>query len=51
MFNECNNLTLLNLSNFNIENTKEINFMFFGCKNIEYINIYNFYKGKLFKLL
>ena len=39
MFRECSSLSSLNLSNFNTSKVTSMNSMFYGCENLEYINI------------
>ena len=42
MFSGCQNLTSLNLSNFNTENVKNMRDMFSGCQNLTSLNLSNF---------
>ena len=35
MFYWCKSLTNINLSNFNTQNVKKMNFMFFGCESLK----------------
>ena len=42
MFYGCQNLTSLNLSNFNTEDVKYMNLMFSGCHNLTSLNLSNF---------
>ena len=42
MFYECSSLISLNLSNFYISKVEDINNMFSGCANLEYINLKKF---------
>ena len=45
MFNHCNSLISLNLSNFNISKVENMYNLFFECSKLEYINISNFDKN------
>jgi len=47
MFSDCSSLISLNLFNFNTSNVTDINDMFRGCVNLEYINLNNFEEKKL----
>ena len=38
MFQECNELESLNLSNFNTSKVKDISFMFNKCNKLKYLN-------------
>ena len=42
MFDGCQNLTSLNLFNFNTENVKYMNSMFYGCQNLTSLDLSNF---------
>ena len=42
MFEGCNSLTNLNLSNFNTQNVTDMNKMFWGCKSLTNLNLSNF---------
>ena len=42
MFNQCNELISLDLSNFNTSNVTNMSWMFNLCKKLEYLNINNF---------
>ena len=42
MFYECQNLTSLDLSNFNTENVYDMSKMFSGCQNLTSLNLSNF---------
>ena len=42
MFNQCNELIYLDLSNFNTSNVTDMSFIFAGCYKLEYLNIINF---------
>ena len=42
MFNECNNLKELNLSNFNTNNVTNMRLMFQLCNNLNELNLSNF---------
>ena len=42
IFLNCKSLTSLNLSNFDTSNLGQINALFKGCLNLEYINLQNF---------
>ena len=41
MFNECNELELLDLSNFNTTNVTDMEGMFNQCHQLRYLNIKN----------
>ena len=41
MFSNCQYITEIDFSNFNTSTVTKIDFMFFGCKSLEYINIQN----------
>ena len=42
MFENCNNLTTLDVSKFNTKNVMDMEFMFCDCKNLTTLNIANF---------
>ena len=42
MFRECSSLISLNLGNFNTSKVTVMDNMFYGCKNLEYINMLQF---------
>ena len=42
LFNECESLTNINLTNFNAKNVIDINYMFYRCGNLTNINLSNF---------
>ena len=42
MFYDCNNITDIDLSNFNSQNITKIDSMFFGCTSLNNINLSNF---------
>ena len=42
MFQACNELLYLDLSNFNTDNVTDMEFMFNECHKLEYLNILNF---------
>ena len=42
MFQECNELENLDLSNFNTSNVTDMQNMFFNCYTLKYLNILNF---------
>ena len=42
MFQECNKLEFLDLSNFNTTNVADMGWMFFNSCNLKYLNISNF---------
>ena len=42
MFCDCESLTNINLSNFNIQNVTNMRCMFEGCKSLTNINLSNF---------
>ena len=42
MFRNCISLKKLDLSNFELININDISYMFFGCKNLEELNINKF---------
>ena len=42
MFNECNSLTIIDLSNFNTQNIIDMSSMFSECKSLTFINFSNF---------
>ena len=42
MFYECNNLTTLNVSNFDTKNVTDMGWMFYGCNNLTTLNVSNF---------
>ena len=42
LFNECNSLTNIDLSNFNTQNTINMSSMFEGCKSLTNIDLSNF---------
>ena len=42
MFQECNELISLDLSNFNTSKVTDMGWMFFNCNKLEYLNILNF---------
>ena len=48
MFDNCISLTSLDLSHFNTSQVTYISDMFSNCKNLEYINLYNFTGEKLY---
>ena len=39
MFKDCNNLTNINLSNFDTKNVTNMAHMFYGCNNLNNINL------------
>jgi surface protein len=39
MFNGCNSLENIDLSNFNTENITSMNSMFYGCNSIKDLNL------------
>ena len=41
LFQDCNKLISIDLSNFNTENVKDMNHMFFGCYSLKEINLLN----------
>ena len=43
MFQLCNELEYLDLSNFNTSNVNDMVCMFYGCNKLKYLNIKNFY--------
>ena len=42
MFQDCNVLEYLDLSNFNTSNVTDMSYMFFGCNKLKYLNLLNF---------
>ena len=42
MFQECNELIHLDLSNFNTLKVSDMSYLFYNCKKLEYLNISNF---------
>ena len=42
MFQQCNELISLDLSNFNTSKVTDMGWMFFNCNKLEYLNILNF---------
>ena len=42
MFQLCENLEYIDLSNFNTNNVKNMSHMFFGCSSLKKLNLYNF---------
>ena len=42
MFSYCSSLTSLNLSNFNINNVKDMSGMFFNCSSLTSLNLSKF---------
>ena len=42
MFSDCQNLTSLDLSNFNTENVQYMSSMFYECKNLTSLDLSNF---------
>ena len=42
MFEDCWSLTSLDLSNFNVENAYDINYMFYSCYELHYLDISSF---------
>ena len=54
MFNDCDKLSEINLSNFNTENVTYMNSMFYNCKSLKEINLSNLntenvtYMGSMF---
>ena len=44
MFYGLNNLEILNLSNFNTSNVKDMSYMFSGLYKLEYLYVTNFIK-------
>ena len=42
MFQKCNVLEYLDLSNFNTSNVTDMSWMFFGCNKLKYLNVSNF---------
>ena len=47
MFQGCNSLKELNLSNFNTDNVTNMNLMFAFCGSLESLNLSNFYTSKV----
>ena len=47
MFQACNELISLDLSNFNTSKVTDMSYMFYGCNKLKYLNLSNFsIKGK-----
>ena len=42
MFNECNELEYIDLSNFDTSNVTDMGWMFNGCNKLKYLNLLNF---------
>ena len=42
MFNGCNNIISLNLSNFNTQNVTDMSYMFYCCSSLSYLDLSNF---------
>ena len=42
MFNGCQNLEKLDVSNLNTQNSKSLSYMFYGCTKLKEINVSNF---------
>ena len=42
MFNECNELISLDLSNFDTSKVNDMSYMFYNCYKLQYLNILNF---------
>ena len=42
MFNGCNELEHLDLSNFDTSKVTDMEFMFYNCNKLKYLNILNF---------
>jgi len=42
MFDGCSLLTSIDVSKFNTDNVKEIDYMFYGCSQLISINVSNF---------
>ena len=42
MFQECNELEYVDLSNFNTENVTDMSYMFCECNKLKYLNLLNF---------
>ena len=42
MFQECNELEYLDLTNFNTSNVTNMSFMFRKCNKLKYLNVSNF---------
>ena len=42
MFRDCNNLTTLNVANFNTKNVTDMSGMFYDCNNLTTLNVSNF---------
>ena len=42
MFQLCNKLEYLDLSNFNTSKVNDMSFMFGGCNKLKYLNLLNF---------
>ena len=42
MFQACNELEYLDLSNFNTENVTDMSWMFCDCNKLKYLNLLNF---------
>ena len=51
MFNLCNNITELNMSNFNTEKVNRMSYMFQGCGKLEKIDLSNFDVSNVTKML
>ena len=47
MFRDCNNLTSLNLSNFNTQNVTDMSYMFSGCSALTSLDLSNFETDKV----
>ena len=45
MFYSCYSLTSINISNFNITNSVNINYLFDNCKNLTLIDISSFHRN------
>ena len=42
MFNDCNSLTSLDLSNFNTQNVTNMKYMFYDCYLLTSLDLFNF---------
>ena len=42
MFKNCSSLLNININNFNTENLKEINYMFYGCSSLKSLDLSSF---------
>ena len=50
IFAECNELTNIDLSNFNSQNIKEMNYMFYKCENLTELNLSNFNTENIYNM-